>query len=162
MDSHMIISRCPSCGGCFLFIGKGGHLTCSLIGCKEPVVDRAVDNIKAKVERLQKEYNEIHDRMCNAECAANTQSDQVERLKAENYNDLLDQMDAKGWGNFHEINTEEVYAFINSRATHKPTTKLRTENKRLREALGEIRVEASARKETAIIWRIDEALKEGE
>jgi len=81
MDSHNIVSRCPSCGGCFLFIGKGGHLTCSLIGCDEPVFDRAVDNLRAEVERL----------------------------KAENYN--------------------------SSRTTHRPTTKLRTENKRLREAL---------------------------
>jgi len=59
MDSHNIVSRCPSCGGCFLFIGKGGHLTCSLIGCDEPVFDRAVDNLRAEVERLRTREKEL-------------------------------------------------------------------------------------------------------
>lgn len=31
-----IADRCPACGGQTLFIGAGGWLTCSVIGCKEP------------------------------------------------------------------------------------------------------------------------------
>lgn len=31
-----IADRCPCCGGQTLFIGAGGWLTCSVIGCKAP------------------------------------------------------------------------------------------------------------------------------
>ena len=31
-----IADRCPACGGQTLFIGAGGWLTCSVIGCKSP------------------------------------------------------------------------------------------------------------------------------
>jgi len=48
-----IRTRCPSCGSQTLFIGTGGHLTCSLIGCKEPVVERAITAVNDKVEKLR-------------------------------------------------------------------------------------------------------------
>ena len=49
--SEIIATPCPSCGGKNLFIGTGGHLTCSLIGCKEPVVETAIDKLKREDER---------------------------------------------------------------------------------------------------------------
>lgn len=42
-----INTRCPSCGSATLFVDDHGHLVCSLIGCKEPVVSRAIDALKA-------------------------------------------------------------------------------------------------------------------
>lgn len=42
-----IVTRCPSCGSQTLFIGDGGHLTCALIGCPNPSVGRATDQLKA-------------------------------------------------------------------------------------------------------------------
>jgi len=51
--TERIRTRCPSCGHDTLFIGNGGHLTCSLIGCRQPVVERAIDDLRAEVERLK-------------------------------------------------------------------------------------------------------------
>ncbi len=34
-----IVTPCPSCGARSLFVGEGGHLTCSVIGCPEPGVE---------------------------------------------------------------------------------------------------------------------------
>lgn len=47
-----IVTPCPTCGGQTLFVGTGGHLTCSFIGCREPVVARAVDQVKARCNQL--------------------------------------------------------------------------------------------------------------
>ena len=44
-----ITTRCPSCRGKTLFIGTGGHLTCSFIGCKEPGVGRAIWALKKRI-----------------------------------------------------------------------------------------------------------------
>lgn len=52
MFEQRIMNQCPSCGSRSLFLGFGGHLTCSVIGCKEPIVDKAMDKLKAAVERL--------------------------------------------------------------------------------------------------------------
>jgi len=35
-----IADKCPTCGVQSLFIGTGGHLTCSSLQCKEPGVTR--------------------------------------------------------------------------------------------------------------------------
>jgi len=46
-------------------------------------------------------------------------------LESENYTDLMDQM-TEAWGEgCYKLNREEVFAFISSRYTHKPTTRLR-------------------------------------
>lgn len=37
-----ITTRCPSCGHQSLFIGSGGHLTCSWLECKDPGLERAI------------------------------------------------------------------------------------------------------------------------
>jgi hypothetical protein len=46
-----IADPCPSCGGSTLFIGAGGWLTCSLIGCRQPVMFDAI----AVVRREERE-----------------------------------------------------------------------------------------------------------
>lgn len=48
-----IETPCPSCGAKSLFIGTGGHLTCSVLGCKDPVVECAVDACKILLARLE-------------------------------------------------------------------------------------------------------------
>ncbi len=50
-----ITTRCPSCGGQTLFVGKGGHLTCSLIGCKSPGVGSAIEALQAALAAAQAE-----------------------------------------------------------------------------------------------------------
>lgn len=48
-----IADRCPSCGGQSLFIGAGGWLTCSVIGCKEPGAGAAIDRLRDRAERAE-------------------------------------------------------------------------------------------------------------
>ena len=62
---------------------------------------------------------------------------EVGRVKAENYADLLDQMD-ESWGSAREIGRPEINAFLETRAVHLPTTRLRAQVARLREALAAI------------------------
>lgn len=49
-ESWPIKTRCPSCGSRTLFIGSGGGLTCSFLGCKQPVVDQAISDLLAKAQ----------------------------------------------------------------------------------------------------------------
>lgn len=49
-----IATRCPSCGGQTLFVGAGGHLTCSVLGCKEPDVEAAIEALKEERDALRK------------------------------------------------------------------------------------------------------------
>ena len=44
-----IETPCPSCGHRTLFIGSGGHLTCSWLKCKEPGVEDAIDALRAQI-----------------------------------------------------------------------------------------------------------------
>lgn len=47
-----IANQCPACHGHTLFIGKGGWITCSLIGCKNPSLDAGLAAaVKAAEER---------------------------------------------------------------------------------------------------------------
>lgn len=48
-----IETPCPSCGHRTLFIGSGGHLTCSLIGCREPGTERAIAAKDARIAELE-------------------------------------------------------------------------------------------------------------
>lgn len=52
------------------------------------------------------------------------QQERIATLEAENYSDLMDQMD-EAWGSAHSIGRNEIEAFILSRSVHRPTTKLR-------------------------------------
>lgn len=49
-----IVTPCPSCGRTILFIGSGGHLTCSCSGCKEPGVAHAVEALHGRVADLER------------------------------------------------------------------------------------------------------------
>lgn len=40
-----LAGHCPGCGGSTLFVGDGGHITCSLLDCPDPTaVDRILDD----------------------------------------------------------------------------------------------------------------------
>lgn len=54
-----IADRCPTCGAQSLFIGSGGWLTCSVIGCKEPGVSVARDALRAALAEAQLERDEL-------------------------------------------------------------------------------------------------------
>lgn len=41
-----LADRCPSCGAQTLFIGSGGWLTCSVIGCKSPSVSTTIGDLR--------------------------------------------------------------------------------------------------------------------
>lgn len=160
MDSRNIVSRCPSCGGCFLFIGKDGHLTCSVIGCKEPVVDRAVNNLKEDVERLQASHDEIHCNLSNAVMEKNDALNEVERLRLKVVDYEQAALSQKGCADKLEAEVKRLKAEneqqkkllrgLHRCLIHKPdgstawgcpdcVSELRNENKGLREALGPMR-----------------------
>ncbi|MFG3136140.1 DUF6085 family protein [Streptomyces sp. NPDC048211] len=45
--------RCPACGGASLFLGEGGHVTCSRIECPEPsAADELLHGLEDGVLRL--------------------------------------------------------------------------------------------------------------
>lgn len=46
-ESTDITTRCPTCGGQTLFVGSGGHLTCSWIECRNPSIGHAIERYKA-------------------------------------------------------------------------------------------------------------------
>ena len=48
MTDERIRTRCPSCGCTTLFVSPGGHITCSLIGCRHPGLDDAIDALVEK------------------------------------------------------------------------------------------------------------------
>lgn len=50
-----IFDRCPSCGSRSLFVGSGGWLTCSVIGCKEPATGEVIQGLKDRVTSLRTE-----------------------------------------------------------------------------------------------------------
>ena len=45
-----ISTPCPACRSGSLFVGSGGHLTCSVLGCPEPGVETEINNLKAACE----------------------------------------------------------------------------------------------------------------
>lgn len=62
-DQPRIVTRCPSCGHQTLFIGSGGHLTCSWLECRDPGVESAIEALRAERDRFDTRLNtpEIHD-----------------------------------------------------------------------------------------------------
>ena len=61
-----ITTRCPSCGGETLFIGSGGHLTCSVIGCREPSVERCVAELYNERSQIERELNQTREKLLEA------------------------------------------------------------------------------------------------
>lgn len=48
-----IVTPCPACGGRSLFIGSGGHLTCSYIPCRNPSVASEIEAMDLEIRRLR-------------------------------------------------------------------------------------------------------------
>ena len=61
-SAERISTPCPACGAHSLFVGSGGHLTCSVIGCPAPSTADVIDGLKADVARLTREVAQ-RDRM---------------------------------------------------------------------------------------------------
>jgi hypothetical protein len=58
---HWLKHPCPACGSTgTLFIGNGGYLTCSLIGCPDPCkAGDVLDNARGAVDDLRAALNEL-------------------------------------------------------------------------------------------------------
>ena len=61
VEQPRITTRCPSCGHQTLFIGSGGHLTCSWLECKAPSLDDFLDEAAAHLQALQQENERLVD-----------------------------------------------------------------------------------------------------
>jgi len=48
--AERISTPCPACGHETLFVGSGGHLTCSYLPCPEPGLASEINNLKAALE----------------------------------------------------------------------------------------------------------------
>lgn len=59
VEAREITTRCPSCGCQTLFIGTGGHLTCSLIDCQCPSVASKIAELQAKAHRYDAIVNVV-------------------------------------------------------------------------------------------------------
>ena len=53
-----IVTRCPSCRAQSLFIGEGGHLTCSVIGCKNPSPESVWEEMSRLIGTARAERDE--------------------------------------------------------------------------------------------------------
>jgi hypothetical protein len=51
-DEPKIATPCPTCGNSTLFVGSGGHLTCSWLKCRQPGVEVAIDALKQQRQAL--------------------------------------------------------------------------------------------------------------
>lgn len=66
---HTVQGRCPSCHHQTLFLGEGGHVTCSLIGCTNPTAADDLLNGPTTTstgeasERLKHAYQDVHGRL---------------------------------------------------------------------------------------------------
>lgn len=76
-----IAMPCPSCGMRALFIGTGGHLTCSSLECKEPGVELAVADLRSKLDAAEHEREHHKSEMAAAEKA--WKNERERRFKSE-------------------------------------------------------------------------------
>lgn len=53
---NKITTPCPCCGAKSIFVASGGHLTCSVIGCKEPSVEAFIMDIKDRLARAYSDW----------------------------------------------------------------------------------------------------------
>ena len=53
--------RCRSCNGHSIFIGTGGHLTCSYVDCKEPIVERQFAQLETENAKLKRENERLEE-----------------------------------------------------------------------------------------------------
>jgi predicted RNase H-like nuclease (RuvC/YqgF family) len=52
-----IATRCPACGGSTLFVGHGGHLTCSRLKCPNPSVADEIKRVADKCDEYRQRWN---------------------------------------------------------------------------------------------------------
>jgi len=48
-----IVTRCPACHHQTLFVGSGGHLTCSWLQCPNPSVAEAIEQLESRIRELE-------------------------------------------------------------------------------------------------------------
>lgn len=77
-DQPRIVDRCPTCGSQSLFIGTGGYLTCSVIGCKEPGVGVAITKMQSRLSEIADIVQEI--RLRSSDVVAINQAIKVIKL----------------------------------------------------------------------------------
>ena len=58
--SERISLRCRSCNGHTIFVGKGGHLTCSYIDCKEPSIERQIAQLEEDNKDVRKSNHTLY------------------------------------------------------------------------------------------------------
>lgn len=84
--SEQISMRCPSCNGRNIFIGTGGHLTCSYIECPEPVIAQKIDDLMNELAEYKEHFEPL---MIKLRLDAEAQMEQRKTYKAAD--------DEKGW-----------------------------------------------------------------
>ena len=103
--TQAIQTPCPSCGSKSLFIGTGGHLTCSWLECEEPGLERKIAQLKAEknillehgvaqmkeIERLKNGIDMAHLHLLASVCECG------EPLKETDAFDCLDALKEGGW-----------------------------------------------------------------
>lgn len=52
--------KCPECGSRSLFVGEGGYVTCSRIGCDDPSAPSKALGVEFDEERSDEEADEIY------------------------------------------------------------------------------------------------------
>lgn len=54
-----VAGRCPSCGNSSLFVGTGGHVTCSILSCADPcVADRLLHGEEPVLATIEEGRND--------------------------------------------------------------------------------------------------------
>jgi hypothetical protein len=90
-------------------------------------LNATIPQMRRDVGDEEKTYREIILELTSKLRTLLERSKEDERIRDENYQDLLDQMD-EAWGvNFQEVGGPEIRAFLESRIVHKPTASLRSE-----------------------------------
>lgn len=51
-----VVTPCPTCGRSTLFVGTGGHLTCSALECPQPWPEKRIEALKGKAEACNDDH----------------------------------------------------------------------------------------------------------
>lgn len=60
-NGKRIADRCLTCGSVSVFIGSGGWLTCAHLGCGEPGIGKAIDDLCTRAELAEARVVELED-----------------------------------------------------------------------------------------------------
>lgn len=64
--AERIVNHCPSCGAQSLFVGSGGWLTCSVIGCRNPSPEHAFQQAREDIIRASQLQHELDEARAEA------------------------------------------------------------------------------------------------